>query len=88
MFSAPSEERYIMTNQLNIVYLDKINLPVSIGAIFQSLLSKLSDYSEKRAACSELMKLDDHMLEDIGIVRSDIQAVVSGVQPPAFTSKR
>jgi uncharacterized protein YjiS (DUF1127 family) len=88
MFSAPSEERYIMTNQLNIVYLDKINLPISIGAVFRSLLSKLSDYSEKRAACSELMKLDDHMLEDIGIVRSDIQAVVSGVQSPNLAAKR
>jgi len=35
---------------------------------------------ERRRALHELTRLDDHMLSDIGISRSDIRRVVDGIR--------
>lgn len=43
-----------------------------------SYLSKLFRRSAERKAFSELMKLDDHLLRDIGVTRSDLRAMMAG----------
>ena len=51
-------------------------------------IAYLKGWAQRRSVYAELSALDEHMLEDIGIVRSDIQAVVSGVQSPNLAAKR
>ena len=70
-----------MTNQLNVVYLDKINFPALFGFSFRSVIAAVKDYSNKRAARAAMMNLDDRMLADIGLDRSDILGAVEGTLP-------
>ena len=41
-------------------------------------LSTLFRRSAERRAYSDLMKLDDHLLRDIGLTRSDLQSMMAG----------
>jgi uncharacterized protein YjiS (DUF1127 family) len=43
-----------------------------------SLLNNLRDWRARRAAAAELSSLSDRSLEDIGLTRDDIPAVVRG----------
>ena len=43
-----------------------------------SLLTSLFRRSEKRRAYTDLMGLDDRMLRDIGLSRSDLHLMMSG----------
>ena len=43
-----------------------------------SLFSSLFRRSEKRRTYADLMQLDDHLLRDIGIARSDLHLIASG----------
>ena len=43
-----------------------------------SLFSSLFRRSEKRRTYADLMRLDDHLLRDIGITRTDIHLMMSG----------
>ena len=47
-----------------------------------SLLASLFRRSAKRRAYSDLLKLDDRMLRDIGVNRSDIHQMMGGVRTP------
>ena len=52
-----------------------LNLLISARAAF-------ADWRRRERACDELMALDDHLLADIGIRRSDIRAVCEGSYKP------
>jgi uncharacterized protein YjiS (DUF1127 family) len=43
-------------------------------------ISSLFRRSEKRRAYAELARLDDHLLRDIGISRSDLHRMASGTR--------
>jgi uncharacterized protein YjiS (DUF1127 family) len=43
-----------------------------------NILSSLFRRAEKRRAYAELLQLDDHLLRDIGIERSDLQRMTAG----------
>ena len=51
---------------------------VSAAAGISSLVRKIAAYRSHRAAAAELMAMDDRMLADIGIGRSEIQATIAG----------
>jgi uncharacterized protein YjiS (DUF1127 family) len=67
-----------MTNQMNIVYLDKFDFLAGLGQKIQNFFAGLADFARKRAAHKELMKLDDRMLADIGLERGNLQNAVAG----------
>jgi uncharacterized protein YjiS (DUF1127 family) len=67
-----------MMSQLNVVYLDRIDLLTTLGRQAQSLISKVAAFAKRRAAYNEMMKLDDRMLADIGVVRADLESMRSG----------
>ncbi len=51
----------------------------SIGRLLDRLvLRPLASWRAREAAYSELMALDDHMLSDIGISRSQIPGILAG----------
>ena len=68
-----------MVNQLNVVYLDKIQFSFSITNILRLLATKISLYNQHRTAVIAMNKLDDRLLKDIGLTRYEIPAAVSGV---------
>lgn len=43
-----------------------------------SYLSNLFRRSAARRSYAQLMQLDDHLLRDIGLTRSDLQAMMAG----------
>ena len=43
-----------------------------------NILSSLFRRSEKRRAYADLLRLDDHLLRDIGIDRSDLHQMMAG----------
>jgi uncharacterized protein YjiS (DUF1127 family) len=45
-----------------------------------NILSSLFRRSEKRRAYADLMQLDDHLLRDIGINRSDLHQMLNGTR--------
>jgi uncharacterized protein YjiS (DUF1127 family) len=54
-----------------------------LGSLLSRLvLAPLARLKAREAAYEELMSLDDHMLKDIGITRSQIPGVVRGVIHP------
>jgi len=67
-----------MTNQMNVVYLDKFDFLTGLGLKVQNLFAGLVDFAQKRAAHNELMKLDDRMLADIGLERGNLKNAVAG----------
>ena len=46
------------------------------------ILKPLANWRARQVAMDELMSLDDHMLADIGISRSEIPGIVSGLIKP------
>ena len=77
-----------MINQLNVVYLDKINFPALSGFSLRSIIAAVKDYTNKRAARAAMMNLDDRLLADIGLVRGDIQGAVEGTLKPYGNTNR
>ena len=53
-----------------------------------SILSSLFRRSEKRRAYTDLLSLDDRMLRDIGISRSDIHLMMAGSRTAHTKSAR
>jgi len=49
-----------------------------IQAIDRAVLKPLANWRARRIALDELSALDDHMLADIGIGRSEIPGIVAG----------
>ena len=52
--------------------------------IFASLIRR----SERRRAYESLMQLDDHLLRDIGLQRSDLHQMRAGSRTPHVTAAR
>lgn len=46
-----------------------------------NILTSLFRRSERRRAFSELSRLDDHLLRDIGVTRSDLHEMMHGSRP-------
>ncbi len=53
-----------------------------------SILASLFRRAEKRRAYSDLMSLDDRMLRDIGINRSDLHLMMAGSRTAHARSRR
>ena len=47
-----------------------------------NLLASLIRRSERRRADQSLMQLDDHLLRDIGLQRSDLHLMMAGTRTP------
>ena len=45
-----------------------------------NILSSLFRRAEKRRAYSDMLHLDDHLLRDIGVPRSDLHQLMQGVR--------
>lgn len=52
-----------------------------------SLLSNLFRRSERNRVFNSLMKLDDHLLRDIGLTRTDLALMVNGRQTLTSTAR-
>ena len=52
--------------------------------IFASLIRR----SERRRAYQSLMQLDDHLLRDIGLQRSDLHQMMTGSRTPHVKANR
>lgn len=50
-----------------------------IGAGLKALVTKLAEARKRRAAAARLAALDDRMLQDIGLSRSEISLAVNGI---------
>jgi len=55
---------------------------VQDGLLGRYILKPLANWRARQVAMEELMSLDDHMLADIGISRSEIPGIVSGLIKP------
>jgi uncharacterized protein YjiS (DUF1127 family) len=53
-----------------------------VATIAAALREKLAAAIERRRIRSALGKLDDYMLKDMGIVRSDIERIAKRTYPP------
>jgi uncharacterized protein YjiS (DUF1127 family) len=51
---------------------------VSAGRALRRVTNKLAECRRQRRARQELAAMSDHELDDIGVVRSDIDAILSG----------
>ena len=51
-----------------------------IGQIFASLRARFDDWNDARVTRNALSRLSDRELEDIGLVRGDIDNVVAGAR--------
>ena len=45
-----------------------------------NILSSLFRRSEKRRAYADMLQLDDHLLRDIGVSRSDLHQMMNGTR--------
>jgi uncharacterized protein YjiS (DUF1127 family) len=48
-----------------------------------SLLASLLQRSERRRTYADLLKLDDHLLRDIGLTRGDLRQMIRGRAAPS-----
>jgi len=53
-----------------------------------NILSSLFRRSEKRRTYAHLIELDDRLLRDIGLNRSDLHLMMTGTRTPHGTSPR
>ena len=53
-----------------------------------NLLASLIRRSERRRAYQSLMQLDDHLLRDIGLQRSDLHQMMTGSRTPHVKGNR
>ena len=60
----------------------ELELPQARGALLYSAVAKIAAAMERRRVRAVLGELDDYMLKDIGIARSDIESIVNGTYPP------
>jgi uncharacterized protein YjiS (DUF1127 family) len=56
---------------------------MSLINLFHAAAAAMARRRQRRRAYHELMALDDRSLADIGIHRSQIPALVEGLEPPA-----
>ncbi|GAB4168524.1 MAG: hypothetical protein OHK0024_03900 [Thalassobaculales bacterium] len=49
-----------------------------VGAVVRFVIEPLRSFRKRQETYAELMSLDDHVLRDIGIARSDIQNIAFG----------
>ena len=59
-----------------------------IGEFFRGQWGKLRASFRREAVYAELRGLDDHMLQDIGLTRGDLHAVVYANRVPANSNER
>ncbi|MEO8756442.1 MAG: DUF1127 domain-containing protein [Devosia sp.] len=45
-----------------------------------AFFSTLMRHANKRRTCSEMLRLDDHLLRDIGVTRAELRAQMANVQ--------
>lgn len=45
-----------------------------------NILASLFRRSEKRRAYTDMLRLDDHLLRDIGVTRSDLHQMMNGAR--------
>jgi uncharacterized protein YjiS (DUF1127 family) len=57
--------------------------PRAISRLFGACWYRIARYFVRRAAIANLRKLDDRMLRDIGLERSQIEAAVCGFITPS-----
>jgi len=70
-----------MAALLNAIDATKFDLLATLGRKFGTIFTTIGafvEHSRKRTAYNQLMSLDDHMLDDLGLERSGIQAAVYG----------
>ena len=48
------------------------------NSFFGGLVARIKKYLEYRAAVNELQSMDDHLLQDIGITRTEIEYFAKG----------
>jgi uncharacterized protein YjiS (DUF1127 family) len=60
----------------------KLELPQARGALLYSVVAKIAAAMKRRRVRAVLGELDDYMLKDIGIARSDIESIANGTYPP------
>ena len=53
-----------------------------------NLFTALMERAKERRAEYELLRLDDHLLYDIGMTRSDVQALIAGRRPASARIRR
>ena len=53
-----------------------------------SYISALFRRAERNKALSDLLKLDDHLLRDIGLQRSDLHQMMTGSRTPHVKGNR
>ena len=53
-----------------------------IATIAVALREKIDATTERRRVRAALSKLDDHMLKDMGIARSDVERIANRTYPP------
>lgn len=60
-----------------------VAFPTTVGRVIERLVVKpFVTWRNRQLALQELLGLDDHMLADIGITRSDIPAIAAGEALP------
>jgi uncharacterized protein YjiS (DUF1127 family) len=76
MVPLPSKQKGQTMRALSLTGAGQLPARRPMSALFGRIMSAL----ERRRALHELTRLDDHMLSDIGISRSDIRRVVDGIR--------
>jgi len=52
--------------------------PANQNSFFGGLLARIKHFLDYRAAVTELQSMDDHLLQDIGITRTEIEYFAKG----------
>ncbi len=73
----------VMPANLRDEHARHLNLGQRLGLLFKAVAERVESYFRARALRAHLLGLDERMLADIGITRSDIEAVARGTYTPA-----
>ena len=65
---------------------DRTAKTVAGSLLGRYILKPLADWRARQRAMDELMSLDDHMLEDIGISRCEIPGIGDGTVVPRWAA--
>jgi uncharacterized protein YjiS (DUF1127 family) len=52
-------------------------LPAAHGSVFSNLLGRIVAWNDRRVTVDALSRLSDHQLDDIGLDRSDVDALAN-----------